>query len=134
MRFHLIQPRRAYFRISDRDRIQFKKIDFYCKRNIFSRNRFIKLFQTQIRSHNRYRRDSRTIGSICQLSLKEKTQSIRIRSKSKKSGKISQNKKNNYLVARALVICLRSQTVLLEDMKMKKQKIQLQRGVIYRQR
>ena len=103
MRFHLIQPRRAYFRISDRDRIQFKKIDFYCKRNIFSRNRFIKLFQTQIRSHNRYRRDSRTIGSICQLSLKEKTQSIRIRSKSKKSGKISQNKKNKLSLIKLLI-------------------------------
>ena len=103
MRFHLIQPRRAYFRISDRDRIQFKKIDFYCKRNIFSRNRFIKLFQTQIRSHNRSRRDSRTIGSICQLSLKEKTQSIRIRSKSKKSGKISQNKKNKLSLIKLLI-------------------------------
>ena len=103
MRFHLIQPRRAYFRMSDRDRIQFKKIDFYCKRNIFSRNRFIKLFQTQIRSHNRYRRDSRTIGSICQLSLKEKTQSIRIRSKSKKSGKISQNKKNKLSLIKLLI-------------------------------
>ena len=103
MRFHLIQPRREYFRISDRDRIQFKKIDFYCKRNIFSRNRFIKLFQTQIRSHNRYRRDSRTIGSICQLSLKEKTQSIRIRSKSKKSGKKSQNKKNKLSLIKLLI-------------------------------
>lgn len=103
MRFHSIQPRREYFRISDRDRIQFKKIDFYCKRNIFSRNRFIKLFQTQIRSHNRYRRDSRTIGSICQLSLKEKTQSIRIRSKSKKSGKISQNKKNKLSLIKLLI-------------------------------
>ncbi len=103
MRFHLIQPRRDYFRISDRDKIQFKKIDFYCKRNIFSRNRFIKLFQTQIRSRNRYRRDSRTIGSICQLSLKEKTQSIRIRSKSKKSGKISQNKKNKLSLIKLLI-------------------------------
>ena len=103
MRFHSIQPRREYFRISDRDRIQFKKIDFYCKRNIFSRNRFIKLFQTQIRSHNRYRRDSRTIGSICQLSLKEKTQSIRIRSKSKKLGKISQNKKNKLSLIKLLI-------------------------------
>ena len=103
MRFHLIQPRREYFRISDRDRIQCKKIDFYCKRNIFSRNRFIKLFQTQIRSHNRYRRDSRTIGSICQLYLKEKTQSIRIRSKSKKSGKISQNKKNKLSLIKLLI-------------------------------
>ena len=103
MRFHLIQPRREYFRILDRDRIQFKKIDFYCKRNIFSRNRFIKLFQTQIKSHNRYRRDSRTIGSICQLSLKEKTQSIRIRSKSKKLGKISQNKKNKLSLIKLLI-------------------------------
>ena len=103
MRFHLIQPRREYFRILDRDRIQFKKIDFYCKRNIFSRNRFIKLFQTQIKSHNRYRRDSRTIGSICQRSLKEKTQSIRIRSKSKKLGKISQNKKNKLSLIKLLI-------------------------------
>ncbi len=103
MRFHLIQPRKEYFQISDRDRIQFKKIDFYCKRNIFSRNRSIKLFQTQIKSHNRYRRDSRTIGSICQLSLKEKTQSIRIRSKSKKLGKISQNKKNKLSLIKLLI-------------------------------
>lgn len=100
MRFQSKVVRRTYFQILGRDRVQCKNISIYCKRKMSSRSRFIRSFQSQIGSLNRYSRDNKRIGSICQLSLKKRTQSLRIRLKSKKQAKISLNKKNKLFLIR----------------------------------